>query len=276
MENPQTEIKGALQKYAGRFECPLKRKLMISGDSYVFTFELPDPDLPLGLGVGEHIVIHAFLPTPFMPTGEDVRRKYTPTSKITQKGTFDLVVKIYRKGEHPVFPNGGIMTPYLESLNLGDKITISGPTGKFKYRGQGTIYRKKINNESQYKELGLICGGSGLAPMFQIIQAIFDDKSDNTKVHLLFANRSEADILLKEELDEFVEDPRFKVHYTVDKAGKSWNGFVGYITKEMIAQTMPAPHKEVLISCCGNKPMNKLIRSLCYEIGHDVINVHKF
>jgi len=71
--------------------------------------------------------------------------------------------------------------------------------------------------EYNVKEIGMIAGGTGIAPMYQVIRALLDDPTDKTKLHLLFANRSEADILMKEELEAAAKDPRIKVHYTVDQ-----------------------------------------------------------
>ena len=58
------------------------------------------------------------------PNGEDIIRKYTPTSEIHRKGEVDFVIKIYRKNVHPKFPDGGIMTPYLESLKVGQTVDM--------------------------------------------------------------------------------------------------------------------------------------------------------
>ena len=273
---------GALQKYAnlsgekGKLECPLIRKLQITNDSYIFSFGLPDSDITLGLSIGQFIAIHAFLPTPFTPDGEHVKRKYTPTSQITQKGSFDMVIKIYRKGENTHYPEGGVMTQYLDTLNINDKILISGPGGKIEYKCHGRVYSKKLKKESIYKEIGFIAGGTGIAPIYQLMQAIYHDKTDETKVYLLFANKTEYDILLKDELEEFENDPRFKIYYTIDKAKTGWKGLEGYITTEMINNTMPAPSQDVLICCCGRSEMNKLVRRLLIEIGHEENNVLKF
>jgi len=215
-------------------------------------------------------------PSEAYPEGEKIKRKYTPTSKITQKGTFDLLIKIYRKGEYPNCPEGGKMTQYIDALNIGDKIIISGPTGKFNYKGKGLVYKKKLDVEGSYKELGLIAGGTGIAPMFQIMQAIHEDKSDTTKVHLLFANRTQFDILMQDELEEFKEDERFKIYYAVDKAKPTWKGFIGWINKDMITQTMPKPTKDVLICTCGRSQMTKLAKGVLLELGYDASSMFKF
>ncbi len=63
----------------------------------------------------------------------------------------------------------------------------------------------------------MIAGGTGIAPMYQVVRALLDDPTDKTKLHLLFANRSEADILMKDELEQAAKDPRIKLHYVVDQ-----------------------------------------------------------
>jgi hypothetical protein len=50
---------GALQLYSkdGFFEVRLKAKKEVTHDTYLFQFELPKPDLSLGLETGQHIII---------------------------------------------------------------------------------------------------------------------------------------------------------------------------------------------------------------------------
>ena len=47
------------------------------------------------------------------------------------------------------------------------------------------------------KSFGMIAGGTGIAPMYQIITAILKNPEDKTKIHLVYANVTESDILLK-------------------------------------------------------------------------------
>ena len=69
--------------------------------------------MSMGLPVGNHVMFHAMI------DGEDVLRKYTPISDVKEQTFIDFVIKIYRKNEHPKFPEGGQMTQYLEKLELG-------------------------------------------------------------------------------------------------------------------------------------------------------------
>jgi len=64
----------------------------------------------------------------------------------------------------------------------------------------------------------MIAGGTGITPMLQVLNQILNNPDDHTEVTLLFANLSEDDILLKQELDTFVRKHKnLKVYYTVDK-----------------------------------------------------------
>ena len=68
-----------------------------------------------------------------------IERKYTPISAVDFKGTLSLLIKIYRPNDHPKFPEGGKLTPWMESLQLNDTMYISGPYGRLEYKGKGQV-----------------------------------------------------------------------------------------------------------------------------------------
>jgi Na+-transporting NADH:ubiquinone oxidoreductase subunit NqrF len=122
--------------------CPLIEKKVISHDTRIFRFALQSNNHSLGLPVGNHLFIRASV------NDKAVIRAYTPiTPSYSQPGFFDLLIKVYFKNVHPKFPNGGIMTQYLESLNIGDKIDVKGPLGSFVYFGRGQYRSKKWINK---------------------------------------------------------------------------------------------------------------------------------
>lgn len=123
--------------------------------------------------------------------------RYTPTSLNSTTGYFDLVVKAYPPGA------GAGVSSYITSLKPGDNIEVKG------------CYTKKKIVANQYKEIGLIAGGSGLTPMMQVAQELLNTVEDETKLSLLFANVSPDDVYLKDELDELASlfPERFSVTY---------------------------------------------------------------
>lgn len=59
---------------------------------------------------------------------------------------------------------------------------------------------------------GMLAGGTGVTPMYQVANAILKNPTDNTKITLLFANVSADDILIEEELTNLQSlSPQFQV-----------------------------------------------------------------
>lgn len=235
----------------------LKEKIVVSADTRIFRFALEHPTQTLGLPIGQHMYLRAVI------DGQPCQRAYTPISSDDEKGYFDLLIKVYFKNVHPKFPDGGKMSQHLESLNIGDTIDVKGPVGRFEYLGHGKFQLKKGKDlvvPYQAKKFAMIAGGTGLTPMRQILQHIVKDPSDRTEVHLLFANQTEQDILLREELDQLVaKDKRVKVWYTVDRVpeGKEseWKYSTGFISEAMIKENLPAAGEGVYVLMCGPPPM---------------------
>ena len=121
--------------------------------------------------------------------------------KELDKGHMDLLIKVYMPSSD--FPLGGKMSQYIENLKIGETLDFTGPKGRLEYKGCGSfkidgIKKSDPTRESHVTEIGMIAGGSGITPMWQIIQDVFQNcQNDKTKIHLLFANKTEGDILLR-------------------------------------------------------------------------------
>uniref|UniRef100_A0A672QIF2 Cytochrome b5 reductase 1 n=2 Tax=Sinocyclocheilus grahami TaxID=75366 RepID=A0A672QIF2_SINGR len=153
------------------------------------------------------------------------------------------------------------MSQYLESLRIGDVIDFRGPGGLLEYKGQGQFAiqaDKKTPAETKtVRTLGLIAGGTGITPMLQLIRDIIKNSSDTTTCSLLFANQTEKDILLKDDLEEIQarHPDRFKLWFTVDQAPADWEYSQGFINAEMIQEHLPPPSDDSMILMCGPPPM---------------------
>lgn len=230
-------------------------KEVVNHDTRRFRFALPSPQHILGLPVGQHIYLSARI------DGNLVIRPYTPVSSDDDKGFVDLVIKVYFKDTHPKFPAGGKMSQYLESMKIGDTIEFRGPNGLLVYQGKGKFAIRPDKKSSPViktvKSVGMIAGGTGITPMLQVIRAIMKDPDDHTVCHLLFANQTEKDILLRPELEELRNEhsARFKLWYTVDRAPEAWDYSQGFVNEEMIRDHLPPPEEEPLVLMCGPPPM---------------------
>ncbi|XP_067090497.1 NADH-cytochrome b5 reductase 1 [Osmerus mordax] len=244
-----------LQDPSIKYKLRLIDKEVINHDTRRFRFALPSEEHILGLPVGKHIYLSAHI------DGKLIVRPYTPVSSDDDKGYVDLVVKIYFRNVHPKFPEGGKMSQYLESLDLGDVVDFRGPGGLLEYKGQGQFAiqpEKKSPAETKAaRSVGLIAGGTGITPMLQLVRAILKDPSDQTSCSLLFANQTEKDILLRDELEELKarHPDRFRLWFTVDRAPEGWEYSEGFINADMIQKQLPVPADDSLILMCGPPPM---------------------
>ncbi|OVA08942.1 Oxidoreductase [Macleaya cordata] len=233
-----------------KISCKLISKTSISHDVRLFRFALPSSDQVLGLPVGKHIFVCATIDDKLC------MRAYTPSSSVDEVGYFELVIKVYFKGVHPKFPNGGLMSQYLDSLTLGSTIEIKGPLGHIEYTGRGNF---TVHGKHKFaKRLAMIAGGTGITPIYQVIQAILKDPEDETEMYVVFANRTEDDILLWEELDAWAEkySDRLKVWYVVGETlREGWKYSVGFITEHILREHIPEASDETLALACGPPPM---------------------
>lgn len=207
-------------------DLPLVAKHKLSPNVYRFVFGLPDPTTVLGLPIGQHVAIKATV------DGATVTRSYTPTSNNLDRGRLELVVKCY--------PDG-LMSRYLSGLEIGETVPFRGPKGAMKY------------TKDVARHIGMVAGGTGITPMYQLIRAICENDADTTQISLVYANRSEADILLREELDAFARryPGNFKVWYMLDTAPEDWAYGSGFVDADVLREHMPAPGPGTKVLLCG-------------------------
>ncbi|XP_034541831.1 NADH-cytochrome b5 reductase 2 [Notolabrus celidotus] len=266
-----------LQDPTAKYPLPLINKQEISHDTKKFRFGLPSSNVILGLPVGQHVYLSAKV------NGSLVVRAYTPVSCDDDQGYVDLVVKVYYKNTHPSFPEGGKMSQYLDNMAIGDSIDFRGPSGLLIYKGNGHFSirpdKKSEPKVRKFKHIGMIAGGTGITPMLQLIRSITADPADNTKCSLIFANQTEKDILLREELEEVKKNHPDKVHlwFTLDKPPQDWSYSSGFVTQDMIKDHLPAPSSDALVVLCGPPPM---IQYACLpnldKLGHKTENIFAY
>lgn len=103
----------------------------------------------------------------------------------------------------------------------------------------------------------MLAGGTGITPMLQLIRAIIKDPTDETETSLLFANQTEKDILLRDELNEIAKayPNKLKLWYTLDTSNEKWPYSTGYISADMIEKHMFPPSSDTIVLMCGPPPM---------------------
>ncbi|KAK7682149.1 hypothetical protein QCA50_014736 [Cerrena zonata] len=235
-------------------------------DSWYFVLSASNPEHEIGLPTGQHV----FLRVKRRDTGEVVQRAYTPVSREVVRGRIEFLIKLYLPT--PEYPNGGKMSVQLGQMHVGDTIEVKGPLGSFTWLGPGRV--SFHGQERKVRKVGLVCGGSGITPILQVLRAILENPEDQTRVWLLDANKSELDILCREELDALAKThgpERFKLHYVVSAAPNGWTHSIGRITDNLIKAHLPAPCAEGLILACGPEPMiSQTLKPSLQKCGWDI------
>lgn len=237
----------------------LHRKTPVSWDSRIFTFKLEHEDQILGLPVGQHLMMRLRDPV----TRETIIRSYTPISKPSAKGYLDVLVKVYFDTKKR---KGGKMTKAMDSLPIGHSIDFKGPIGKFEYLGRGKC---NINGTHRsVKRFFMICGGSGITPIYQVFRAVMQDKEDSTHCIVLDSNRLMEDILCRENLDRFAMDneQRCKLLYTLTQAPEGWTGLTGRIGQALLKEHV-CPCDESMVLICGPEALDKSCHVILNEMG---------
>ncbi|KAG8727561.1 hypothetical protein FRC12_022405 [Ceratobasidium sp. 428] len=172
-------------------------------------------------------------------------------------GHIDLLIKMYLPTDG--YPQGGKMSVGFHQLVVDDTVELKGPLGSFIWNGNGVALWRGV--EHKVKHLGLICAGSGITPILQVLRSVLEDPNDiETTLWLLDSNRTEQDILCRDELLSFAERKgRMRAHFTLSKSPKAgWTFSTGRINDEMMrAHLPPAGQADTLILICGPDPLIK-------------------
>lgn len=199
-----------------------------------YTFELP-PGTDSGLSVASALVVKAAEEGGCVDDkGKPVIRPYTPVTAPNVEGKLELLIKRYE---------GGKMSQHIHGLKPGQSLAIKGPIPKFQYKA------------NEFDEVAFIAGGSGITPMWQVMQHIDANPSDKTKATLIFSNVTEQDILLRERFDDLAKrkPDQFKIVYTLDKPPSGWQGATGYVSQDLVAKHVPLPAHgdKIKVFVCG-------------------------
>jgi nitrate reductase (NAD(P)H) len=192
----------------------------------------------------DRMLIRSYTPTkPLLPDSVDGDEKSKDGT-----GTFELTVKTY-------FPTsaqpGGAMSNILDCMPLGSDIEIRGPTGEIVYTGNGafTISGKEFH----FDKINLVLGGSGITPGYALIARALLSAGDETQIRVVDANKSEKDILLKDELDRSEEGSggRLKIAHVLSHPSDGWEGVKGHVNQEIIRGALFGPGEGTGVFLCG-------------------------
>ena len=148
----------------------------------------------------------------------------------------------------------GKVTSLLHNASVGTAVGIRGPYGK------GYPLKKFAG-----KDILIVGGGVGLAPLRSLLFSLFSGIDQYNKVILRYGARSPVDIVYKDAIPEWSKLKKVNVLTTVDVGNSSWQGNVGLITT--VLNGLPLAHKKAVAIVCGPPIMMKFVNLKLLDLG---------
>jgi len=157
--------------------------------------------------------------------------------------------------------NVGEVTSKLHTMNKGEAVGIRGPYGKGypldKFKG---------------KDVLIVGGGVGLAPLRSLLFTLFADIDSYNKVVLRYGARTPSDIDYKNSIPEWAKKNKVNVVTTVDIGDSTWKGNVGLVTT--ILKDLPLDLKRGACIVCGPPIMMKFVTLKLLESGFNAKDIY--
>ena len=148
----------------------------------------------------------------------------------------------------------GRVTDAVHKLKPGDKVGLRGPFGKGypieKFHG---------------KEMLVVGGGVGLAPLRALLYALFHDPDKFKRVSIKYGARNPAELTFRRQYEEWEKLPNVDMEVTVDSANGNWDGKVGLVTN--LLEEMDIDLNNAYAVSCGPEIMLKFVTLKLLGVG---------
>jgi len=152
----------------------------------------------------------------------------------------------------------GSVTDRLHEMKKGDKVGLRGPFGK------GYPIEK-----FEGKEILVVGGGVGLAPLRALLMALFHDTSKYKKIVILYGARNPEELCFRNSYEDWknLDKKRISMEVTIDKEAPNWKGKVGLVTTLLDNLKSKIDLKNCYAVSCGPEIMLKFVTLKLLEEG---------
>jgi sulfite reductase subunit B len=168
---------------------------------------------------------------------------FTPSSDPNVKNKIDVtIMKV------------GKVTTLLHEIKPGLSVGIRGPYGK-------GYPLDKFDN----KDILIVGGGVGLAPLRSLLFGLFSEMDRYNKVILRYGARTSFDMVYRDSICQWAKKDRVDIMTTVDMGSADWNGNVGLVTT--ILNDLPLNLNKAVAIVCGPPIMMKFVTLKLLDLG---------
>jgi NAD(P)H-flavin reductase len=148
----------------------------------------------------------------------------------------------------------GAVSHALCSTEVG---TLVGARGPF-----GTDWRVR---EAAGRDLVVVAGGVGLAPLRPVVLAALGERARYGRVIVVVGARTPDEFLFTDQLTKWSADPGLELLQTVDRPAPEWRGQVGFVTDALMGVRLDAAATTAFV--CGPEPMMRFSADLLADKG---------
>ena len=123
----------------------------------------------------------------------------------------------------------------LFAMKEGDYIGVRGPLGN----GFPT-------EEWEGKNLLIIGGGIGIAPVWSIVHTALGNRSAYGDISLYYGARDSESFIYKQDLSDLKD--KISMNLSIDNAESDWDGYVGFVPSNILDKK-PSPENTIAITC---------------------------
>ena len=228
----------------------------------------PEAMLPRGFTVVDHSWDTADTATLTLEPEEGQKLAFSP-------GQFTMVYA-FGVGEAPISIAGGLRPdePLMHTVRVVGQVTnaicATRPGETLGIRGPYGVGWPM--EEAKGKDVVIVAGGIGLAPLRALVNYTFDNRDDFGSVSLVYGTRSPAELLYEEELRYWRSRFSIEVEVTVDRGDERWHGDIGLVTN-LLPRLKFDPAKTVAM-VCGPEIMMKVVARELGGLGMSRSNVY--
>lgn len=153
----------------------------------------------------------------------------------------------------------GDFTDGIDTVRTGDRVRLDAPFGRFSH----------VHHQTE--ALVFVTGGIGITPVRSMLRQLQDDGGGPPSV-LIDANRTEADIAFRRELDQLGD--WIQVVHVLSEPGEDWEGPTGLVTADMIRRYAGQLLDKAHVFLCGPPPMMKSLLAELRLLGIDRNRIH--
>ena len=218
----------------------LKEKRTETPDVISFVFGLGGQ--PLSYKPGQFVYYE--LDALAFPDERGKRRHFTISSSPTEEGIVMFTTRLRGSG----------FKETLRHAEPGYELTIETPRGSF------------VLPEGDARPHVLLAGGIGITPYRSILRHATDTRR-TLRATLLYFNRTDADIIFRQELDALaVALPSVRIVHALDEPAAGWGGETGRLSEALLKKYVP-DREEPLYWLSGPPPMVNAYSELLLSFG---------